>query len=102
VVELIYPPNQHGWGIFRQPQQQEEEKNPPNPPTAGADLAVAAQMRIMQQMVDTMVGMHAQMWQEHKEMCQERERRCARKGGCNSSKYHHHHHFHPETSTGNL
>jgi hypothetical protein len=38
--------------------------DPPNPPPADADLAVAAQMRIMQQMVDTMADMHAQMLQE--------------------------------------
>jgi hypothetical protein len=48
--------------------------NPSNPPPAGADLAVAAQMRIMQQMADTMADMHAQMRQERQEMCQERER----------------------------
>jgi hypothetical protein len=47
--------------------------NPPNPPPAGTDPAVAAQMRIMQQMVDTMADMHTQMRQEHQEMRQERE-----------------------------
>jgi hypothetical protein len=67
------PPNRHSRCIFRQPQQQEEEMNPPNPPPAGADPAVAAQMRIMQQMADTMVNMHAQMRQERQEMRQERE-----------------------------
>jgi hypothetical protein len=53
------PPNRHSRRIFRQPQQQEEEMNPPNPPPAGADPAVAAQMRIIQQMADTMADMHA-------------------------------------------
>jgi hypothetical protein len=52
------PHNRHSRRIFRQPQQQEVEMNPPNPPPAGADPAVAAQMRIMQQMADTMVDMH--------------------------------------------
>jgi hypothetical protein len=51
--------------------------NPPNPPPAEADPAVAAQMRIMQQMADTMADMHAQMRlqemrQEREEMRQER------------------------------
>jgi hypothetical protein len=35
--------------------------NPPNPPPVGVDLAVAAQMQIMQQMADSMADMHAQM-----------------------------------------
>jgi hypothetical protein len=35
--------------------------NPPNPPPAGGDPAVVAQMWIMQQMDDTMVDMHEQM-----------------------------------------
>jgi hypothetical protein len=47
--------------------------DPPNPPQAGVDPAVAAQMRIMQQMADTMADMHAQMRQEHQEMRQEKE-----------------------------
>ena len=47
--------------------------DPPNPPPAGADPAVAAQMRIMQQMADTMADMHTQMRQERQEMHQERE-----------------------------
>jgi hypothetical protein len=38
------PPNRHSWRIFRQPQQQQEEMNHPNPPPARADPAVAAQM----------------------------------------------------------
>jgi hypothetical protein len=50
--------------------------NPPNPPPARTDPAIAAQMRIMEQMADTMVDMHAQMWQERQEMCQEREEMC--------------------------
>jgi hypothetical protein len=67
------PPNRHTRRIFRQPQQQQPEMDPPQPPLVGADLAVAAQMRIMQQMADTIVDMHAQMWQEREEMRQERE-----------------------------
>ena len=47
--------------------------NPPNPPPAETDPAVAAQMRIMQQMADTMADMHAQMRQECQEMHQESE-----------------------------
>jgi acyl carrier protein phosphodiesterase len=39
----------------------------------GADPAVAAQMRIMHQMADTMADMHAQIRQERQEMRQERE-----------------------------
>jgi hypothetical protein len=67
------PPNRHTRRIFRQQQQQQPEMDPPQPPPAGADPAVAAQMRIMQQMTDTMVDMHAQMRQERQEMRQERE-----------------------------
>jgi hypothetical protein len=96
-------PNRHNKRIFRQPQQQEEEMNPLNPPPAGTDPTVAAQMWIMQQMADTMTDMHAQMRQERQDMRQERGRRCARSEGRNSSKYHchhRHHHFHPGTSTG--
>jgi hypothetical protein len=50
--------------------------NPSNPLPAGADPAVAAQMRIMQQMADTVADMHAQMRQERHEMGQEREEMC--------------------------
>jgi hypothetical protein len=42
--------------------------DPSNPPSAGADRIVAAQMRIMQQMADTMADMHVQMRQECQEM----------------------------------
>jgi hypothetical protein len=42
------PPNRHSRRIFRQPQQQQAEMDPPNPPLAGNDPIVAAQMRIMQ------------------------------------------------------
>jgi hypothetical protein len=59
-VELIYPPNRHSRRIFRQPQKPQAEMDPPNPPRAGADPAVTSHMRIMQQMTDTMAGMHAQ------------------------------------------
>jgi hypothetical protein len=47
--------------------------NPPNPPPAGTDPVVAAQMQMMQQMVDTMAEMHVQMQQECQEMRQERQ-----------------------------
>jgi hypothetical protein len=47
--------------------------DPPNPPPAGADLAATTQMRIMQQMADTMADMHAQMRQKRQEMRQEGE-----------------------------
>jgi hypothetical protein len=49
-------------------QQQKEEMNPPNPPLARTDLVVAAQMRMMRQMADTMAEMHAQMRQERQEL----------------------------------
>jgi hypothetical protein len=67
------PPNRHTRRIFRQPQQQQPEMDPPLPPLAGVDPTVATQMRIMQQMADTMADMHAQMRQERQEMRQERE-----------------------------
>jgi hypothetical protein len=67
------PPNRHSQRIFRQPQQQQAKMDPPNPPPAGADPTVAAQMRIMQQMADIMADMHTQMQQECQEMRQERE-----------------------------
>jgi hypothetical protein len=67
------PPNRHTRRIFRQPQQQQPEMDPPNPPLARADPAVAAQMRIMQHMADTMADIHAQMRQERQEMHPERE-----------------------------
>jgi hypothetical protein len=44
--------------IFRQPQQQQPEMDPPQPPPARADPVVVAQMRIMQQIADTMADMH--------------------------------------------
>jgi hypothetical protein len=69
------PPNRHSSRIFRQ-QQQQPEMDPPNPPPAGVDPAVTAQMRIMQQMADTMVNINAQMRQERQEMRQEREEIC--------------------------
>jgi hypothetical protein len=47
--------------IVRQPQP---EINPPNPPTAGTDPVVAAQMQMLQQMTNTMNEMQAQMRQE--------------------------------------
>jgi hypothetical protein len=67
------PPRRHTRRIFRQPQPQPAEMNPPNPPPGGVDPLVAAQMRMMQQMADTMADMRAQMQQERQEMRQERE-----------------------------
>jgi hypothetical protein len=67
------PPNRHTRRIFRQPQQPRPEMDHPQPPPARVDPTVAAQMRIMQHMVDTMMDMHAQMRQERQEMRQERE-----------------------------
>ena len=54
------PPNPFNRRVLRQ-QQQQAEMNPPNPPLARIDPAVVAQMRIMQQMADTMADMHTQM-----------------------------------------
>jgi hypothetical protein len=54
------PPRRHTRRIFRQPQPQPAEMNP-NPPPGGVDPLVAAQMRMMQQMADTMADTHAQM-----------------------------------------
>ena len=65
------PPNPFNRRVLRQ--QQQAEMNPPNPPLARIDPAVVAQMRIMQQMADTMADMHAQMQQERQDMRQERE-----------------------------
>jgi exonuclease VII large subunit len=67
------PPNRHTWWIYRRPQPQPAEMNPPNPPPGEVDPLIAAQMRMMQQMADTMVDMRAQMQQERQEMRQERE-----------------------------
>jgi hypothetical protein len=43
------------------PHQQQPEMDPPPPPPAEVDPTVATQMRIMQQMADTMADMHAHM-----------------------------------------
>jgi hypothetical protein len=94
------PPNRYNRRVLRQEQKQ-TEMNPPNPPPAGADPAVAAQMRIMQQMADTM-WICTHRCGRNVKRCAKRERKCARSKGCNSSKHHcpHHHQFHPGTSTG--
>jgi hypothetical protein len=67
------PPNRHTRWIYRQPQPQPAEMNPPNPPPGGVDPLIVAQMRMMQQMADTMADMRAQIQQERQEMRQERE-----------------------------
>jgi hypothetical protein len=63
---IYLPPNPYNRMVLRQQQQQAKMNppKPPNPPPAGTDPAIAAQMRIMQQMADTMADMHAQMRQE--------------------------------------
>jgi hypothetical protein len=53
--------------------QQQAEMNPQNPSPVGIDLAVAAQMQMLQQMANTMTDMQAQMRQEREEMRQERQ-----------------------------
>jgi hypothetical protein len=59
------PPNPHTRRIFRQPQPQLAEMDPPPPPPpVGVDPIVTTQMRMMQQMADTMADMRAQMQQE--------------------------------------
>jgi hypothetical protein len=52
------PANPFNWRVLRH-QQQQPEMDPPNPPPAGTDPVVAAQMQMMQQMADTMEDMHA-------------------------------------------
>jgi hypothetical protein len=47
------PANTHNRRIVRQPQP---EINPMNPPPAGIDLVVAAQMQMLQQMANTRKG----------------------------------------------
>jgi hypothetical protein len=56
------PANPHNRRVLRQ--QQQAEMNPPNPAPVRVDPVVAAQMRIMQHMANTMANMHAQMRQE--------------------------------------
>jgi hypothetical protein len=60
------PTNHHSRRIVRQPQP--EMSSPQNPPPAGTDLVVAAQMQMLQQMANTMIEMQAQMRQERQEM----------------------------------
>jgi hypothetical protein len=62
------PPRRHTRRIFRQPQPQPAEMNPPNPSPSEVDPLVATQMRMMQQMADTMADMRAQMQQERQEL----------------------------------
>jgi hypothetical protein len=64
------PANPHNQRVLR---QQQAEMDPPNPPPAGTDPVVAAQMQMLQQMANTMTNMQAQMRQEHQEMHQERQ-----------------------------
>jgi hypothetical protein len=67
-IEL--PANPHNRSVLR---QQQAEMNPSNPPPAGTDPVVAAQMQMLQQMANTMTDMQAQMRQERQEMHQERQ-----------------------------
>jgi hypothetical protein len=55
------PANPHNQRIVR---QQQIEMNPPNPPSTGTDPVVAAQMKMLQQMANTMTDMQAHMRQE--------------------------------------
>jgi hypothetical protein len=55
------PTNHRSRRIVRQPQP---EMNPPNPPPAGTDPVVVAQMKMLQQMANSMNEMQAQMRQE--------------------------------------
>jgi hypothetical protein len=64
------PANPHNRMTVRQPQP---EMNPPNPPSAGTDPVVAAQMQRLQQMANLMNEMQAQMRQERQEMRKERQ-----------------------------
>jgi hypothetical protein len=64
------PANPHNRRIIR---QQQAEMNPLNPPPAGTDPVVAAQMQMLQHMANTITDMQAQMWQERQEMHQERQ-----------------------------
>jgi hypothetical protein len=63
------PANNRRRRIVNQPQP--EMNPPPNPPPAGADPTAVAQMQLLQQMVNTMTEMQAQMRQERQEMRQE-------------------------------
>jgi hypothetical protein len=63
------PANHH---IKRMVNQPRPEINPPNPPPAGTDLVVAAQMQMLQRMANTMNEMQAQLRQERQEMRQKR------------------------------
>ena len=47
------PANPHNQRVLRQ----QAEMDPPNPPPAGTDLVVAAQMQMLQQMANTMTDM---------------------------------------------
>jgi hypothetical protein len=64
------PANPHNRRVLR---QQQAEMEPPNPPPAGTDPVVAAQMQMLQQMANTTTDMQAQMRQECQEMHQERQ-----------------------------
>jgi hypothetical protein len=59
------PANPHNRRVIR---QQQAEMNPLNPPPAGTDLVVVAQMQVLQQMANTMTDMQPQMWQERQEI----------------------------------
>jgi hypothetical protein len=63
------PTNPHNRRIIRQ----QQAMDPLNPPLAGTDPVVAAQIQMLQQMANTMTDMQAQMQQERQEMHQERQ-----------------------------
>jgi hypothetical protein len=70
---LPYASNSHGQyqegKIIR---QQQTEMNPPNPPHVGINQVVAAQMLVIQLMVDMVTEMQNQIRQEREEIRQDR------------------------------
>jgi hypothetical protein len=50
------PANPHNRRVIR---QQQAKMDPPNPPPAGTNPVVAAQMQMLQQMTNTMIDMQA-------------------------------------------
>jgi hypothetical protein len=68
--EIDLPANPHNRRVLK---QQQAEMKPLNPPPAGTDPVVAAQMQMLQQMANTMMDMQAPMRQERQEMRQERQ-----------------------------
>jgi hypothetical protein len=70
--EIDLPANPFNRRVLR---QQQAEMNPPKPPLVGTGPVVAAQMQMLQQMVNTMADMQAQMRQERQEGQERQEMR---------------------------